>query len=197
MEKEYCYNNESWIPAAHLKSLVLDASTKTIELMEKQATPFTTGYKEGYETATADMQKKLSKKSTIGIIRHEPIDVDAYKCGYEAAVKEIIKKNIITDSTASIIHKNGYEEGYASCVREIEEKLSKDNTISFDSWKQGYTEGCTEFARLLKERMAEFSASFEDGKATMLIDTMLKEMLPRKLDGRVKRMATLKGKVKA
>jgi len=144
MCNEY-YPIRSW--ASPFQKKIREAVTKTIELMEKQATPFTTGYKEGYETATTDMQKKLSKKPTIGIIRHEPIDVDAYKCGYEA------------------------------CVREIEEKLSKDNAISFDSWKQGYTEGCTEFANKLKEKMPEhtlYAKSIIDFQIDTLLKEMIK-----------------------
>ena len=106
------------------------------------------------------------------------------------------KKNIVPDSTATIIHKNGYDEGYAACVREIEEKLSKDNTISFDSWKQGYTEGCTEFARLLKERTYDLYHKLEEREVwgisgdvvcnncenlvAKLIDTLLKEMTEKK-----------------
>jgi hypothetical protein len=90
------------------------------------------------------------------------------------------KKNIVTDSTATIIYENGYDEGYAACVREIEEKLSKDNTISFDSWKQGWEDGCREFARLLKEKMAEFSDNIERGNVNMMIDTLLKEMTEKK-----------------
>ena len=149
--------------------------------------------KEVVEQAVA---KTIELMKPIGIIRHEPIDVDAYKCGYEAAAKEIVEKNIVPDITANIIQKNGFDEGYAACVREIEEKLSKDNTISFDSWKQGYTEGCTESLQAVKRFMMlkikslpikkEYAELYEE------IDTLLKELLPRKLDGRVKRMATLK-----
>jgi len=165
---------------------------------KKQATPFVSAekylqcYNEGFEAGCTEQKKN----NIVGIIRHEPIDVDAYKCGYEAATKEIVEKNIVPDSTATIIHKNGYDEGYAACVREIEEKLSKDNTISFDSWKQGYTEGCTESLQAVKRFMMlkikslpikkEYAELYEE------IDTLLKELLPRKLDGRVKRMATLK-----
>jgi len=87
------------------------------------------------------------------------------------------KKNIVPDSTATIIYKNGYDEGYAACVREIEEKLSKDNTISFDSWKQGWEDGCTEFANKLKETMDEENVN---PWLTKRVDTVLKEMTEKK-----------------
>jgi len=162
-----------------IQNQVKETVTKTIKLMEKQATPFVSAekylqcYNEGFEAGLTEQQKK----NIVGIIRHEPIDVDSYKCGYEAATKEIVEKNIVPDSTATIIHKNGYDEGYAACVREIEEKLSKDNTISFDSWKQGWEDGCTEFANKLKETMDEENVN---PWLTKRVDTVLKEMTEKK-----------------
>jgi len=64
MCNEY-YPIRSW--ASPFQKKIREAVTKTIELMEKQATP-------------------------IGIIRHEPIDVDAYKCGYEAGCTEFAER---------------------------------------------------------------------------------------------------------
>jgi len=46
-----------------------------------------------------------------------------------------------------------------------------------------------------RESMSVFI--FKEWATAIWIDTLLKELFPRKLDGKVKRMATLKGKVKA
>jgi len=195
--KHFCVNmagKTTYRELALAKPSVELIVTKTIELMETEYVAL--HHDRLCVKIRKEIEEEQQKNNIVGIIRHEPIDVDSYKCGYEAATKEIVEKNIVPDSTATILYQNGCEAGYAACVREIEEKLSKDNTISFDSWKQGWEDGCTEFARLMKEKTDDLYHKLEEREVwgisgdvvcnncenlvAKLIDTLLKEMTEKK-----------------
>ena len=77
----------------------------------------------------------------------------AYKCGYETATKQIgvdvQKKNIVTDSTATILYKNGYEAGCTESLQAVKRFMTfKIKSLPI---KKEYAELYKEIDTLLKE----------------------------------------------